>query len=62
MEQRVHSDNLKVALFFPSIRVRRVGREELGPYDPQGLSLYNVNTPEEFAQAEAWWRRLFAGE
>lgn len=61
IERQIHSDNLKVSLFFPSIRVRRVGREELGPHDPQGLSLFNVNTPQEFAQAEQWWRRLSAG-
>jgi molybdopterin-guanine dinucleotide biosynthesis protein A len=61
MERQIHSDNLKVSLFFPSIRVRRVGREELGPHDPEGLSLFNVNTPQEFVQAEEWWRRLFVG-
>lgn len=61
MERQIHSHNLKVSLFFPSIRVRRVGREELEPHDPQGLSLFNVNTPQEFAQAEQWWRRLSAG-
>ncbi len=36
--------------------------EELVPYNPQGLSLFNMNTPEEFARAEDWWRQLSATE
>ena len=60
MERQVHSDNLKIARFFSHVRVRRVGIEELEPYDPQGLSLFNMNTPEEFARAEEWWRQLLA--
>jgi GTP:adenosylcobinamide-phosphate guanylyltransferase len=26
--------------------------EEIQGYDPQGLAFWNVNTPEEFAEAE----------
>ena len=58
MERLIHSGDLKIARFFPHVRVRRVDKEELEPYDPEGLSLYNMNTPEEFARAEEWWRQL----
>lgn len=58
MERQVHSGDLKIARFFPHVRVRRVDMEELAGYDPQGLSLFNMNTPEELAQAEQWWRQL----
>ncbi|MFQ5657831.1 MAG: molybdenum cofactor guanylyltransferase [Candidatus Methylomirabilales bacterium] len=58
MERLVRSDDLKISRFFPSVRVRRVDRAEIRPYDPQGLSLFNMNTPEEFARAEEWWRQL----
>lgn len=58
MERLIHSGTLKISRFFPHVRVRRVDREELHPYDPRGLSFFNVNTPEEFARAEAWWRQL----
>jgi molybdopterin-guanine dinucleotide biosynthesis protein A len=58
MERLIHSGDLKISRFFPRVRVRRVDREELRPYDPQGLSLFNVNTPEEFARAEEWWSQL----
>ncbi len=60
MERLIQSGNLKISRFFPHVRVRRVDREELHPHDPQGLSLFNVNTPEEFARAEEWWRQLSA--
>ncbi len=60
MEHLIHSDDLKIARFFPTVRVRRVDQEEFGPYDPQGLSFFNMNTPEEFARAEEWWRQLSA--
>ncbi|MFQ5881083.1 MAG: molybdenum cofactor guanylyltransferase [Candidatus Methylomirabilales bacterium] len=58
MERLIHSGDLKIVRFFPHVRVRRVDREEVRPYDPQGLSLFNMNTPEEFARAEEWWRQL----
>ncbi len=58
MEPLIRADDLKVARFFPDVRVRRVEMDELRPYDPEGLSLFNMNTPEEFARAEEWWRQL----
>ena len=58
MERMIHSGNLKIVRFFPHVRVRRVDREELYPYDPHGFSFFNMNTPEEFARAEEWWRQL----
>ncbi len=60
MEQQIHSGDLKAARFLPRVRVRRVGMEELAAHDPHGLSLFNMNTPEELAQAEHWWRQLVA--
>jgi molybdopterin-guanine dinucleotide biosynthesis protein A len=58
MERMIHSGQLKIVRFFPHVRVRRVDREELSPYDPHGFSFFNMNTPEEFARAEEWWRQL----
>lgn len=58
MEHLIHSGTLKISRFFPHVRVRRVDREELHPYDPLGISFFNVNTPEEFARAEEWWRQF----
>ena len=39
----------------PAVRVRRwVGRSEIDRYDPQHLSFFNVNTPEDLEQARRW--------
>ncbi|MEW6569361.1 MAG: molybdenum cofactor guanylyltransferase [Chloroflexota bacterium] len=38
--------------FFSRVRVAAVEEDELVRYDPEGLSFFNVNTPEDLAQAE----------
>ena len=53
--RRLESDRLHVVGFFPDVRVREVTADELTAFDPEGLSFRNLNTPEEFADAE---RRL----
>ena len=53
--RRLESDRLHVVGFFPDVRVREVTANELAAFDPEGLSFRNLNTPEEFADAE---RRL----
>lgn len=53
--RRLESDRLHVVGFYPDVRVREVTEEELAVFDPEGLSFRNLNTPEEFADAE---RRL----
>ena len=53
--RRLESDRLHVVGFFPDVRVREVTAQELAAFDPEGLSFRNLNTPEEFADAE---RRL----
>ena len=53
--RRLETDRLHVVGFFPDVRVREVTPRELAAFDPEGLSFRNLNTPEEFADAE---RRL----
>ena len=42
----------KVVAWFPSVKVREMTRGEVAAADPSGLCFWNVNTPEEFAEAE----------
>ena len=51
--RRLESDRLHVVGFFPDVRVREVTAQELAAFDPEGLSFRNLNTPEEFADAES---------
>jgi molybdenum cofactor guanylyltransferase len=49
--QRLMADRLKMIGFFPDVRVREVSGQEIDQYDPDRLSFFNVNTPEDLAEA-----------
>jgi len=42
----------KVIAWFPQVKVRVLTPDEIKRYDTLGLAFWNVNTPEEFAEAE----------
>ncbi|HEX5838247.1 MAG TPA: molybdenum cofactor guanylyltransferase, partial [Anaerolineales bacterium] len=52
IEAAIDSDQWKVIAWFPHVKVRILTTEEIQQYDPAGLAFWNVNTPEEFVQAE----------
>lgn len=52
IESAIAADQWRVIAWLPQVRVRLLTREEIQQYDPSGLAFWNVNTPEEFAQAE----------
>lgn len=52
IEAAIDADQWKVIAWFPQVRVRVLTPEEIQRYDPLGLAFWNVNTPEEFAEAE----------
>ena len=52
IEAAIEADQWKVIAWFPQVKVRVLTPEEIKRYDPLGLAFWNVNTPEEFAEAE----------
>ena len=52
IRQRVQAGALKVVDLFGDIRVRDIGPDEIAAYDPDGLLLLNINTPDDLARAE----------
>jgi molybdopterin-guanine dinucleotide biosynthesis protein A len=52
IEAAIAADQWKVIAWFPQVTVRVLTSEEIKRYDPSGLAFWNVNTPEEFAEAE----------
>lgn len=52
IESAIEADQWKVIAWFPQVRVRVLAPEEIQQCDPSGLAFWNVNTPEEFAEAE----------
>ena len=52
IEARLASDDLRLISFHSEVRVRVVSSVEIDRFDPEHLSLFNVNTPEDLALAE----------
>ena len=52
IEAAIDADQWKVIAWFPRVKVRVLTPDEVKQYDPSGLAFWNVNTPEEFVEAE----------
>src|SRR5687768_104896 len=52
IEAAIDADQWKVIAWFPQVKVRVLTPDEIKRYDTLGLAFWNVNTPEEFAEAE----------
>ncbi|GAB4497620.1 MAG: hypothetical protein OHK003_06890 [Anaerolineales bacterium] len=52
IETAINEDKWKVIAWFPQVKVRTLSPDEIKILDPSGLCFWNVNTPEEFAEAE----------
>jgi molybdenum cofactor guanylyltransferase len=51
-ERHLAQNKLKIQLAFQKCRMKRVGEKKLREADPNLLSFFNVNTPEDLARAE----------
>lgn len=52
IEAAIDADQWKVIAWFPQVKVRVLSPDEVKAFDPSGLCFWNLNTPEEFAEAE----------
>jgi len=52
IDAAIEADQWKVIAWFPQVKVRVLTTDETKHFDPSGLAFWNVNTPEEFAEAE----------
>ena len=52
IQSAIEADKWKVIAWFPSVKVRELSPDEVRMSDPSGLCFWNVNTPEDFAEAE----------
>ncbi len=48
----IQADKWRVDAWYAKAKVRLLSPEETGSLDPEGLAFWNVNTPEELAEAE----------
>ncbi len=52
IQSAIEADKWKVISWFPSVKVRELSPDEVRMFDPSGLCFWNVNTPEDFSEAE----------
>jgi molybdopterin-guanine dinucleotide biosynthesis protein A len=53
-EQLAHGQ-LRPVYLYDKVRLRRVDEDEIRRFDPEGSSFYNMNTPEDYAEALKRW-------
>jgi molybdopterin-guanine dinucleotide biosynthesis protein A len=52
IEAALQADQWKVIAWFPQVKVYTLNQDEVKRLDPDGLAFWNLNTPDEFADAE----------
>lgn len=52
IESAIEADQWKVISWFPKVKARTLTPDEVNSFDPSGLCFWNLNTPEEFSEAE----------
>ena len=52
IQSAIEAEQWKVISWFPRVKVRELTPAEVAASDPSGRAFWNVNTPEEFAEAE----------
>ena len=52
VESAIDADKWRLISWFPQVKVRILQPDEIKMYDPLGLAFWNLNTPEEFSEAE----------
>lgn len=52
VERAIERGDLRTIAFLPDVDVRFISRGEIDRFDPEHLSIFNANTPEELRHAE----------
>lgn len=52
IQSAIEADKWKVIAWFPDVKVRELSLDEVKQFDTAGRCFSNVNSPEEFAEAE----------
>lgn len=55
MAWQLENDLLKIQGLFRKVRVKTVPESDLRVIDPELVSFFNINTPEDLAQARHWY-------
>jgi molybdopterin-guanine dinucleotide biosynthesis protein A/molybdopterin converting factor small subunit len=62
LESQLERGELRPVYLFDKVRTRRVAEEEIRRFDPQGLSFFNMNTPDDYERALKRWNEIRQSE
>jgi molybdopterin-guanine dinucleotide biosynthesis protein A/molybdopterin converting factor small subunit len=57
LSEQLARGELRPIFLYDKVRTRRVGEEETRRFDPDGLSFFNMNSPEDYAEALSLWQK-----
>lgn len=58
IRQNLADGRWRVDAWFEQVKVHRLSEQEMARHDPQGISFWNINTPEELLAAERYAREV----
>jgi molybdopterin-guanine dinucleotide biosynthesis protein A len=57
LKEQLDRRELRPIFLYDKVRTRKVGEEEIRRFDPEGLSFFNMNAPEDYARALILWQQ-----
>jgi molybdenum cofactor guanylyltransferase len=57
LKEQLERDELRPIFLYDRVRTRKVSEEEIRRFDPEGLSFFNMNAPDDYAQALMLWQQ-----
>ena len=57
LKEQLERGELRPIFLYDKVRTRKVGEEEIHRFDPEGLSFFNMNAPDDYARALMLWQQ-----
>ena len=57
LKEQLERRELRPIFLYDRVRTRKVTEQEIRRYDPEGLSFFNMNAPDDYAQALRLWQQ-----
>ena len=58
LKEQLERGELRPIFLYDKVRTRKVHADEIRRFDPEGLSFFNINTPEDYEEALKRWERM----
>ena len=58
LKEQLERGELRPIYLYDKVRTRKVDEDEIRGFDPEGLSFFNMNTPEDYGEALKHWEKM----